>query len=804
MKRFILAAAAAVICTSIVLLTTKADSQTVAKALVFLQPTTPGTSQSGHANLTGTIRAGQFVGGGAGLLSLDASSITLGTLSNARLSPTVALLNTPQSFTAAKTFAATPLFTNIAMPFTVASSAKVNNLNVDLLDGLDSSAFLTGVPVPLILTGDSATQILSVTNTSVAANSRAIFASVSGNSSRGVQGVASSGVGTTYGIYGEAASTDGRGVFGLATSATGPSYGGRFEAAGTSGRGVAGIATSPTGTTIGVLGSTSSTGGYAILGESSAATGMNYAGFFSSATTTNGASTLRAQSTATTGNVYAISATTGSSDGIAIQARTTHSSGFTIAGDFHCASPNGLGLIGAGGSIGVLGTAPTGVSGQGTSVGVDGVASGAGTTYGGHFQNNSASGAAVLGTSGLAIGVHGASSASNRAGVLGENTSPSGTTIGVHGRATSTSGLAGFFESPGGDAVRINNTGSGRGLRVDAPGDTGVWVTTNTGFAAVDGRNASTSGIGVFGNATATSGNAYGVRGSSASTTGRGVYGQATAATGVNYGVYGQAASSAGTAVYGDGAYVGVGGNGSFAGGRFSGEQDAVQGFASATSGLSTGGYFVTDSSSGRSVQGSNFESSGPTYGIYGVTAFANPDAWSVWALGDLGASGFKGFRIDHPEEPSNKYLQHYAAESPEVLNIYSGKVTLDSKGEATVEMPSYFARVNRDPRYSLTPLGASMPNLHIAEEISEAALTAAARMPPGQPGPIVAFRVAGGVPGKRVSWEVKAVRNDRYSQERPARVEVDKIGIEAGRYLHPELYGRPESQGMTFKRARD
>ncbi|HRI43768.1 MAG TPA: hypothetical protein PLL78_13520 [Fimbriimonadaceae bacterium] len=773
----------------------RADSQPQAHALVTLQPTTPGTPQVGHTNISGTSIADQFLGGGAGLLNLNATNISSGTLADARLSTRVAFLNTIQTFTAAKTFSASPIFSNATVPFTVSSTGKVNNLNADLIDGLDSSAFITTASIPLALTGDSLTHILAVTNTSVGANAKGIFATVSSNSGRAVHGVAGSGGGTTYGVFGEAASTDGRGVFGLATSASGPSYGGRFESTSTSGRGVAGIATAPSGATIGVLGSVSSTTGTAILGQASASTGLNYAGFFDSATTSNGASTLRVQSTATTGEVRGIYATTASASGTAVWGRTTHSSGFTFAGFFETVSPNGIGVFATGGSLGV--------TGHGSSVGVDGVASGtSGSTYGGHFQNNSTSGAAVLGTSGLAIGVHGASSATNRAGVLAENTAASGSTIGIHGRVTSTSGLAGLFESPGTDAVRINNTGSGRGLRVDSPSDTGIWVTTNTGFAALDGRNAGTSGIGVFGNATATSGSAYGVRGTSASTTGRGVYGQATASSGINYGVLGEASSDTGIGVYGTSEYVGVLGNGGYAGGRFSAGQDAVQGFATATSGLSTGGYFVTDSTSGRSVQGSNFESSGPTYGIYGVTAFANPDAWSIWAQGDLGASGFKGFRIDHPEDPANMYLQHYAAESPEVLNIYSGKVTLDGKGEATVEMPSYFARINRDPRYTLTPIGAAMPNLHIVEEISETALAAASRMSPGQPAPIVVFRVAGGVPGKRVSWEVKAVRNDRYSQERPARVEVDKIGIEAGRYLHPELYGRPESQGMAFRKS--
>ena len=47
------------------------------KSYVGLQPATPGSSQSGHANVSGTMRAGQFVGGGAGLTSVTAASLAL-------------------------------------------------------------------------------------------------------------------------------------------------------------------------------------------------------------------------------------------------------------------------------------------------------------------------------------------------------------------------------------------------------------------------------------------------------------------------------------------------------------------------------------------------------------------------------------------------------------------------------------------------------------------------------------------------------------------------------------------------------
>lgn len=82
-------------------LTTRAESQPTAKGIVTLQPTTPGTPQTGHSNISGTSQAGQFVGGGAGLTGLNASNIASGTLADARLSSNVARLNVVQGFTGA-------------------------------------------------------------------------------------------------------------------------------------------------------------------------------------------------------------------------------------------------------------------------------------------------------------------------------------------------------------------------------------------------------------------------------------------------------------------------------------------------------------------------------------------------------------------------------------------------------------------------------------------------------------------------------------------------------------------------------
>ncbi|MDZ7744330.1 MAG: glycine rich domain-containing protein [Candidatus Saccharibacteria bacterium] len=68
--------------------------------LALLQASTPGTPQTGHINLTGTIIAGSFEGDGSGLTDLHATNITTGTLADARLSSNVALYDaTTANFT---------------------------------------------------------------------------------------------------------------------------------------------------------------------------------------------------------------------------------------------------------------------------------------------------------------------------------------------------------------------------------------------------------------------------------------------------------------------------------------------------------------------------------------------------------------------------------------------------------------------------------------------------------------------------------------------------------------------------------
>ena len=51
--------------------------------------------------------------------------------------------------------------------------------------------------------------------------------------------------------------------------------------------------------------------------------------------------------------------------------------------------------------------------------------------------------------------------------------------------------------------------------------------------------------------------------------------------------------------------------------------------------------------------------------------------------------------------------------------NIYDGVVQLDVNGQAWVDLPQYFAALNRDFRYQLTAIGAPGPGLYIAQEVA-------------------------------------------------------------------------------------
>jgi hypothetical protein len=90
---------------------------------------------------------------------------------------------------------------------------------------------------------------------------------------------------------------------------------------------------------------------------------------------------------------------------------------------------------------------------------------------------------------------------------------------------------------------------------------------------------------------------------------------------------------------------------------------------------------------------------------------------------------------------------------------VYDGIATLDSQGSVTVSLPEWFQALNEDYRYQLTAVGGPAPQLHVASKIANNQ-----------------FRIAGGVPGAEVSWQVTGIRRDAYAQRNRIKVESQEV----------------------------
>jgi hypothetical protein len=149
------------------------------------------------------------------------------------------------------------------------------------------------------------------------------------------------------------------------------------------------------------------------------------------------------------------------------------------------------------------------------------------------------------------------------------------------------------------------------------------------------------------------------------------------------------------------------------------------------------------------------------------------PDG-NVSVRGTLSAAA-KNFQIDDPLDPQNKYLVHTSVESSEMMNIYSGNVTTDELGLATVALPAWFEAENADFRYQLTTIGRDA-HAWIAKEVGNKQ-----------------FQIATNASNVKVSWQITAVRQDAYAKAHPLVVEQVKPASERAGAAHPE-FGQPAS----------
>jgi len=404
------------------------------------------------------------------------------------------------------------------------------------------------------------------------------------------------------------------------------------------------------------------------------------------------------------------------------------------------------------------------------------------------------------------MNLDGQSANPNVPGVSGENT---GGGNGISGSGD-LNGVLGQTSNPGASGVLGVNTTDGYGTAGSSDSGTGVFGESLTGKGVLGRSKSSTAiageserGFGVQGHSQMSIGvygqsgvrppslvevigghgaERYGVSGWSGS--GAGVFGQSEGprpgfsprpsnsgvwGDGLGYGVAGTSKSDekgAGNAgVYGSGA-IGVMGEGGTYG---------VQGFGSYNG--------VWGNSLG--PEGAGVVGSGGRYGVYGQSQQGHAGYFEgdVYVTGSLGKGG-GGFKIDHPLDPANKYLNHSFVESADMKNIYDGIVMLDGHGEAVVELPRWFEALNHNFRYQLTALGASAPNLYIAEKIAHDR-----------------FKIAGGNADMEVCWQVTGSRLDAWAQAHAMAVDEEKPAHERDYYLHPELYAQPVEKSIKWAR---
>lgn len=220
-----------------------------------------------------------------------------------------------------------------------------------------------------------------------------------------------------------------------------------------------------------------------------------------------------------------------------------------------------------------------------------------------------------------------------------------------------------------------------------------------------------------------------------------------------------------------------------------------VLGQAGISGGTGDAGRFeqVNAASTGSGVEVSN---NGTGHGVH-ITAKPSAANASLYAINNGGA-GYAGyfsgkthvngtlsksagtFKIDHPQDPANKYLIHSFVESPDMMNVYNGNINTGANGVAVVELPAYFQAENIDFKYQLTVIG-QFAQAIVAEEISNNK-----------------FIVKTDKPNVKVSWQVTGVRNDQYAQRNRIVPEVEKAPEEKGFYMNPEVYDMPASRGIT------
>lgn len=129
------------------------------------------------------------------------------------------------------------------------------------------------------------------------------------------------------------------------------------------------------------------------------------------------------------------------------------------------------------------------------------------------------------------------------------------------------------------------------------------------------------------------------------------------------------------------------------------------------------------------------------------------------------------GFRIDDPEAPETQYLNHGFVESDLMKNVYDDSVVLDANGNGTITMPSWYSKVNKNGRL-------------FADDVTKTKVSEGRWLVKGKPGQVV-------------DWFIIATRDDAWTRANQPPTHIKKAPSQVGKYMHPELFGKPASAAI-------
>ena len=213
----------------------------------------------------------------------------------------------------------------------------------------------------------------------------------------------------------------------------------------------------------------------------------------------------------------------------------------------------------------------------------------------------------------------------------------------------------------------------------------------------------------------------------------------------------------------------------------------AIFGKQSASSGSAYGGWFETASPSGMGVYGLATAATGYTYGVYGRSLSTSGKGIMGHAAATSGDTyGMYGRSNSTSGRGVFGWAESVSGQTYGVWGQSGSTSGTGVWGTATATsgytVGGHFESARTSGvRYQLTCIG-QFAQAIVAQEIQNDC-----------------FVIRTDKPHVKVSWRVEAVRNDRWVQQYGYQAEQPKPAVYRGKYLHPELYGKPKELGIHY-----